>query len=364
MSPLVSVAVVCYAVVCANDATEWNMRRAMHERIADIEFIFEVESGPLKGNDWESPDQIHRTKGKFRYHRDGVLYLESYKPNEGGTMIERMSMRKGGNYRVRYDFPDPRHPPEQQTRRALASDCYDAVESPVTAWPIPFFEFNSRKLESDIEFLGSEQVDGFMCAKFALSDGKVFRRVYWLDEQRGGNVLKFECYVNGKLDHRTRDVQLVELVDSKGQRHWMPASLVCDGFRKIDPASIASGRVEFSKTATYRTVYRFLRHTMKINVGIPADSLEVRFDPRHVVFDRDLHPSQRGEGTPLIQGPKVTPAEVREALKQADIEVGQLLQQARRREIDWVLVASIACAVLGVVGLVVLWYLRQRDAST
>jgi hypothetical protein len=114
----------------------------------------------------------------------------------------------------------------------------------------------------EYEFLGWDMVNDAKCLKIKLSpktsqDKKDrWDQFYWIDLNRGANVLKFELYVGDDLLARIDNVEL-ELVESRDKKHvWLPVAGVQFSYRWED---------EFFKSPVFQERISVVRNSINVN---------------------------------------------------------------------------------------------------
>ena len=171
-------------------------------------------------------------QGTFLYRGDGAALYDLYHKNPssaGGVTRKKVSVLKGRTETMREVLDRSKIGPDSVKVGRGSLTSFHPYEGPGDLFPIWNLEglmiTPNRKTTSE----GWDQVDGRNCLRLRVGlastdDPESEQQLFWLDMERGAQVVKAEFYRNSKLATRIDNIHLLEIARGSAPPYWMPIS--------------------------------------------------------------------------------------------------------------------------------------------
>ena len=208
--------------------------KGLHAEIQDVSFVFEGDQrlvGPeaIIGKQNRSSD--HRFQGSFSYREaDGAALLDTYVIRFApGSPVARskLSLLKGSLQQLTL-IPDAGVRDASPKTSAGLPGSLSRPDSPYHFFHHWMFQELNEADASNFLVRGWEVVGGHRC--LVVEGGNETR--YWIDMDRGGNVLQYEDYADDELKnlrYREHDIKLAKF-KAGAKEVWLPIGGVLDTF--------------------------------------------------------------------------------------------------------------------------------------
>ncbi len=156
------------------------------------------------------------------------------------------------------------------------------------------------------EFEGMHQLDGRECARVRFrrgsnsggSNNSGVSDVFWIDLERGGQVLQHEYRWGNDLVEITRGIKLEWHQAASGRGIWLPVTGKCEGHLAIDLKN--PERPSFPSEPVYVQSFEFLPSSLRLEQGLTDDYFTAKARPGDIVSD-DLKKAQYEHGQYMVR---------------------------------------------------------------
>lgn len=228
---------------------------------------------------------------------------------------------------------------------------------------------------NDFEYHGVHRIDDRDCPKVSFRERGIppspeahpVEDFFWVDLERGGNVLRHEQRWGKDLATATVGVRLQEFQANSGRRIWLPVYGRVESHVAFDPTE---RRTYFPDEPIYVETYDVLEDSVRLEQGLKDEYFSIKAKPGDLVTDQ-VKKAQYEFGQYLVRSEAerarpVSDAEVRanldRMLQDADVLARELKASSPTREgPSWTTYAPWAVSGLALAGLAVV-YLRRRAA--
>ena len=277
--------VSCVATVANEvDAEQFNrLITALHAPYKDVSLIVEgkqtyvgpASAVPRKAEEYE---EVYQTLLVLR--SDNACFQDVFvrSVNGDGLLVRKTSALLKGSLNSLRRVPDL-NDERRSSKPGKASELFD-TGSPCRILFLWFFNSLEDARRYDYRFVAWEQISGHNCLCVRLSLSLIvpdtarsdvdpesgYRHVFWIDMERGGNVLKYEFKKDGKLRQRVDEIELGSFPASSGERLWLPVGGEYNTF--------SNGRDFFDKPF-FRETYHVLKNSVLVNRGLGDEQFTV-----------------------------------------------------------------------------------------
>ncbi len=181
--------------------------------------------------------------------------------------------------------------------------------------------------------LGSESLDGHACVKVSDGTGEPSRpgvmpiyNVYWVDLERGGNVLRMESFMgDGRIRARLVDVRLQAFKSPRGDDVWIPVH----ARNEVFPFMFPEASVRVVGFATYQVV----EGSVRIDQGYGDEVFKI--DWKRAFHDQPglQARAEKIRASRRRTGPEGTRQHLAKALKEADAVSSRLVSTSPAHEV-------------------------------
>ena len=321
--------------------------------IKDVSLAFEGEFAKLEKGDWV-PNTVSHFVGQGGFHSDGIVFLEWQTPTESGPLFQRLSLRQSGFFRKETRPPDT-PATQMESQRGSTVSLAGNTESFAMLWPTALFYAIPDRSRTEWKDEGDQVLDGINCRVFSWTTGRNIWR-FWIDPLKGGNAIRFDKMVEGKLRQRTDRYGFVQVAGKDGKKYFAPTSAVSESF--FDPRAPKGSQIR--ETPVTRTNYRIAPSTIIVNSGRSADSFEVK--PKKDALRKDLDAKPQAPPTDVPSNGKSPPVRPINDPSDAAEKKRELLAGTKYRpSVDWSSPLSWALAGAGVAVICVGLFLHRRS---
>lgn len=340
VSSLTSLAVVLSSASLFAPSTDWAAVIMEANLPRDVEFLYEG------GYTFVKTDERITYSCKGVYHRSGVVRMHRHALSTGDRV--HLSFRMGRERSatgVHSVFLERNTNPS-----ALQIDPWFTL-----FWPVPHLQAWGKPVTDFLTLEREEIVDGHACHVFSLPladdnrDAEYLGYRFWVDMQRGANMLRWESYMFGAVSQRLYDVKLQEFSDKRGRQFWLPVKAKREGF---------SGGEKLTSSEYY-----LLAHSVRLNTGLKAEQVELQplptqlVPPKNRVTGPRVSPEEAAPG--LAHMDRQSAEQIVEYAKQQEDELLKKSRQVTRQRTDWVSWIAMALAAVGLAAVGAAYWLRR-----
>jgi len=341
--------------------------KGLHSEVRDVSFVFEGGVrlvGPENIVGKQEVPHGNQFQGAFSYRAaDGATLVDSYQislaPDVPVARV-KLSLLKGNLHELAL-IPDAGVRDTKPEKSAGAPGSMSRDGSPNRFLFHWYFQALSEADLPKIHTRGWEVLDGHRClvVNVVASEGKNgLSHRFWVDLERGGNVLKFEGYSGANLRYRTRDIKLNKFM-AGAKEVWLPVGGTVDTFMWGS---------DYRDVPIYRETYAVVNGSVILNAGLSDADFSVTKRDRSAGELDKLELSARyreAMSRPPPDPMRTDPPSVRERidaqLAEADRQAKMLEASAPSRESwSWVGAVQVTVAVAAVALIVTALMMRRR----
>ncbi|RUL81428.1 hypothetical protein [Tautonia sociabilis] len=304
--------------------------------LRDVEFLYEGGLRKLQNLDYHrvppenrsptprGPDHVTAFQGKFAYRNETFAHLDHYLWDEDGEARRRVSCLPGD-----YEFQSRSFHLGGGPDGPLASEPgwigdFFGSTLPLRLFIAPYLlSLLKQEAAFGYECVGWEPVDDRECLKIQLFQGRnrSLLKTFWIDLERQGHPLRYECKVAGQLLCRISDVTLEEVPTRDGKKVWLPIKSQYDHFCDL---------ITYSDRPVIEETFGVVRGSLLINQDLPDSRFSIDYRPTE-------GPKPPLEAVAEVEsvGPRTVDEQLDELIKVADRQAAELTASAPSRE-PWI----------------------------